>query len=88
MFNKSHKLDVKSAKFENTELDKDRKATRETIASASGREDLLMSMEDEYTLNHAIKDLGPIGSFQLLNSLACILIFGVGSQFFYSIPFY
>lgn len=41
-----------------------------------------------YTMDNAFEELQGNGMFQLFNSLACAMLFFVGSQFFYSIPFY
>jgi hypothetical protein len=43
----------------------------------------------KYEIDDALQELGgSTGLFQILNSISSMLLFAVGSQFFYSIPFY
>lgn len=39
-------------------------------------------------MDNAFEEIGGIGLFQILNSLASMILFAAGSQFFYSMPFY
>lgn len=40
------------------------------------------------SIDEALSQLAGNGTFQMIHSLACIVLFGVGSSFFYAIPFY
>ena len=47
------------------------------------------SEEQSYTMDDALTELSSISQrFQLIHSIACVVLWGVGNQFFYSIPFY
>jgi hypothetical protein len=41
-----------------------------------------------YTIEDAFTDMGGFGLFHLINSFVSILHFSIGSQFYYSLPFY
>ena len=46
-------------------------------------------MDQKYTMDMALIELSKkTYKFQILHALACILLYGLSNQFFYSIPFY
>ena len=49
---------------------------------------MLTEESEKYSLEQALSDIGGVGPFHIVNSLMSIIHFAVGSQFYYSMPFY
>ena len=45
--------------------------------------------DHDYIMDDALSDLSSNSCmFQIIHSIACVILWGIGNQFFYSIPFY
>ena len=45
--------------------------------------------DEDFTMDDALSELSSTSCmFQIYHSVACVILWGIGNQFFYSIPFY